>query len=210
MKIKTVEFYKSFAKSSEIKTGGLPEIAFLGRSNVGKSSLINHICNRKVAYTSQTPGKTRLINYFTVNNEFYLVDLPGYGYAQVSKSEQKNWPVMIEQYLSESANLKMVFLLLDIRRTPNEMDIAVNNWIKQVPDIQPVYVLTKYDKLSKSEASKQKIKNALDLFVDQRDFIFYSVLKNIGRTEILKKLDDVYKQPEVYEEIKEDENGTDE
>lgn len=206
MKIKSIEFYKSFAQCNQIKTENLPEVAFLGRSNVGKSSLINNICNKKVAFTSQTPGKTRLINYFTVNKQFYLVDLPGYGYAQVSKSEKQTWPKMIEDYLASSPNLKMVFFLLDIRRTPNEMDKAVCQWIKQVPEIKPVYVLTKYDKLNKSEANKQKIKNALELFVDQREFIFYSALKNIGRVDILKNLDFIFETPTLYDTVEDEEN----
>lgn len=186
LKIKNIDFYKSFSINSEIKTNGCPEIAFLGRSNVGKSSLINDICNRRIAFTSQTPGKTRLINYFLINNEFYFVDLPGYGYAQVSKSEKKDWPKMIEQYLSTSQNLRKIFFLLDIRRDPNDMDLAINNWIKKLQDIEVFYILTKYDKLSKQMALKQKLKIALSLMVDQKDFIYYSVPKKIGKIDILK------------------------
>lgn len=192
MKINSADFYKSFARSEDIKTLGLPEIAFLGRSNTGKSSLINDLCRRKIAKTSQTPGKTRLINYFNINNgQFYFVDLPGYGYAQVSRQERAGWPKMIEEYLSKSEHLRKVFFLLDIRRLPNEMDKAVSDWIKKVPDIEPIYILTKCDKLSKSQAQQAKIKIALELFVDQSRFIFYSVLKNIGHLEVLKQLDDL-------------------
>ena len=192
MHIISSTFYKSFTKIEDIKTLGLPEIAFLGRSNVGKSSLINDLCRKKIAKTSQTPGKTRLINYFTVNNNLlYFVDLPGYGYAQVSKQERASWPKMIEEYLAKSEHLRKVFFLLDIRRMPNEMDKAINDWIKQVPDIEPVYILTKYDKLSKSQAQAAKIKIALELFVDQSRFIFYSVTKNVGRAEVLKQLDEL-------------------
>ena len=190
MHITSSTFYKSFTKIEDIKTQGLPEIAFLGRSNVGKSSLINDLCHQKIAKTSQTPGKTRLINYFTINqNQFYLVDLPGYGYAQVSKQERASWPKMIEEYLAHSENLRKVFFLLDIRRIPNEMDKAINDWIKKVPDIEPVYILTKCDKMSKSQAQAAKIKIALELFVDQSRFIMYSVTKNMGRAEVLKQLD---------------------
>ena len=191
MRITSTTFYKSFTKNEDIKTLGLPEVAFLGRSNVGKSSLINDLCHQKIAKTSQTPGKTRLINYFTVNQQFYFVDLPGYGYAQVSKQERAAWPKMIEEYLAHSENLRKVFFLLDIRRIPNEMDKAINDWIKQVPDIEPVYILTKYDKLSKAQAQQAKIKIALELFVDQSRFIFYSVTKNVGRAEVLKQLDEL-------------------
>ncbi|MBR3732213.1 MAG: YihA family ribosome biogenesis GTP-binding protein [Spirochaetales bacterium] len=192
MEIKSATFTISSAKLSQCPKDTKAEFAFIGRSNVGKSSLINDLCRKKIAKTSQTPGKTRLINYFTVNNNLlYFVDLPGYGYAQVSKQERASWPKMIEEYLAKSEHLRKVFFLLDIRRMPNEMDKAINDWIKQVPDIEPVYILTKYDKLSKSQAQAAKIKIALELFVDQSRFIFYSVTKNVGRAEVLKQLDEL-------------------
>lgn len=189
MKIKTVDFFTSYAKVDKMPQTDLVEIAFLGRSNVGKSSLLNNLCNKKIAYTSSTPGKTQLINFFNVNNKLYFVDLPGYGYAKVPKAMKKNWGNVIEEYLQVRKQLRGVFFLLDIRRVPNEYDKMLNEWLKKLPDVEVFYILTKTDKLSKSKANQQKIMIARELFVDQNEFIFYSSTKNYGKNDLLKKLD---------------------
>lgn len=188
LKISSADFYRSYSKFSDISNSSVDEYVFLGRSNVGKSSLINDLCGRKIAFASNVPGKTRLINYFTINNSFYFVDLPGYGYAKVSKNEKKNWAGLIEEYLSKQRSIKAIFFLLDIRREPNRDDHIINDWIKKVPDIETFYVLTKYDKLSKAQADRQKNNIALSLLVDRSKFQFYSVLKKVGKTDLLKKL----------------------
>ncbi|MCG8569473.1 MAG: ribosome biogenesis GTP-binding protein YihA/YsxC [Spirochaetes bacterium] len=188
MKINQISFYKSFVKAADIGETRFPEIAFIGRSNVGKSSLINHLCKKKIAHTSSTPGKTRLINLFLVNNKFYLVDLPGYGYAKVDKKMRKDWGKSIEDYLISRQQLKAVFFLLDCRRVPNEHDRMINEWLKKNPGVQTFYVLTKADKFSKSKLQQQKVMIAKELFVDLNEFVCYSVTKNIGKHELLNKL----------------------
>jgi len=189
LKIKNVEFYKSFAESKNMENTNLSEIAFVGRSNVGKSSLLNDLANKKIAMTSATPGKTRLINFFKVNDKFYFVDLPGYGYAKISKSAKVEWSGFIENYLETRKELKVIFFLLDIRRIPNEQDKQLNEWFKRLSDLKVFYILTKSDKLSKNEIQKQKSLISLELFVNQVDFIVYSVPKKIGKIELIKKLD---------------------
>jgi len=177
LKITDVEFYKSYSHLNidSIDNKDMYEFAFIGRSNVGKSSLLNHLCNRKIAYVSQTPGKTRLINYFLINKKFYFVDLPGYGYAKVPKQERINWVKFIERYLFDNPRLKCLFLLYDCRRIPNEYDKIIANWAKTLQDTEKIYILTKVDKISKNELINQKIRIALELMVDQRYFYYYSV-----------------------------------
>jgi GTP-binding protein len=190
--IKNVDYYKSFNDVNKIPDFDLPEIAFIGRSNVGKSSLINHLCSKKIAETSSTPGRTRMINFFLVNKNIYFVDLPGYGYADASYEIKKNIQFLIESYLQYRAQLKVVFFLLDIRRTPNEEDKIFSNWLKKIKDIEVIYVLTKTDKLNKSEINKQKTMVALELFVDQLQIVPYSIKDKLCRREILKKLGQIF------------------
>lgn len=190
LKIKSVNFYKSFSEYRKIQNSFFPEIAFIGRSNVGKSSLLNNLCNKKIAETSSTPGKTQLINFYLVNDSFYFVDLPGYGYAKTTKTKKRNWSQLIESYLQKREQLKLIIFLLDIRRLPNEHDKMLNNWIKNSHDIEVVYILTKVDKISKNQRRNQLIKIALELFVDQNEFMYYSVIKKIGRIELLKKIEE--------------------
>ncbi len=191
IKIKSVSYYKSFIDYKQIPNSFFPEIAFIGRSNVGKSSLINNLCNRKIAETSSTPGKTQLINYFNINDSLYFVDLPGYGFAKTSKSKRKNWPLLVEPFLQNRKQLQIIIFLLDIRRLPNEHDKMLNEWIKNLIDIKAVYVLTKTDKISKNQVQNNKLKIALELFVDQNDFIYYSVIKNIGKIELLRRIENL-------------------
>lgn len=188
MKIKNVDFYTSFASAKAIPEHNKIEVAFLGRSNVGKSSLLNDLCRARIAKTSSTPGKTQLINYFLINDKFYFVDLPGYGYAKVSKSMKRNWGQIIEEYLSNSPNLRVLFFLLDIRREPNDHDMLINEWIKKLPNIRAYYILTKADKFSRSKGMSQKAMIAKKLFVSQHELIMYSVTKKEGREDLLKNL----------------------
>lgn len=189
IKIKNVSFIRSFSEYAKLPNSAFVEIAFIGRSNVGKSSLINNLCNRKIAETSSTPGKTQAINFFLVNNSFYFIDLPGYGFTNISKSKKKSWSLLIESYLQKRKQLKVIIFLLDIRRIPNEYDKIINEWIKSLIDMEVIYILTKADKISNNEVKKYKEKIALELNIDINDFILYSVPKKIGKIELLKELE---------------------
>jgi ribosome biogenesis GTP-binding protein YsxC/EngB len=151
MEIKQSEFIISAAGRSQYPMDGRPEIAFVGRSNVGKSSIINALTNRRsLAKVGNTPGKTRLINFFLINGFFYLVDLPGYGYAKVSKVEKEKWGRLMEDYLTGRETLKKVVLLVDSRHKPTDDDVLMINWIRHQG--YSVYVVgTKADKLTKNE-----------------------------------------------------------
>lgn len=189
MKINDSKFITSAANKNQYPKDNRMEIAFVGRSNVGKSSLINYLVNRKkLALTSSLPGKTRLINFFLINNEFYFVDLPGYGYAKVSKNMKKNWGKIIETYMTNRKNLKKVVLLLDSRRVPNDDDMLMLNWINYY-NYTPIIVLTKIDKLTRKELNKnvKVIKERLNLN-NETKVILSSTLKKIGREEILKSI----------------------
>lgn len=151
MKINSAEFIKSAVWPPQYPPAILPEIAFVGRSNVGKSSLINTLVGRRnLAKTSNTPGRTQLINFFSVNETIYFVDLPGYGFAKVSQSVKKDWGEMIEAYLRERQNLALVIFILDVRRDPSPDDLSLRNWL-QYYRIPYLYVLTKTDKLSNNQ-----------------------------------------------------------
>jgi len=192
MHIKTSDFVKSATKPNEYPQDNLPEVAFAGKSNVGKSSLLNTILNRKrLAKTSSTPGRTQLINYFLINNEFYFVDLPGYGYAKVSKEQKKGWGPMIETYFKKSANLKCVVLLLDIRRLITEEDFVLIKFLSSL-EIPIIYALTKTDKIGSNDVRKQKKKldDALGDFAGDGKFILFSSLKKRGKDEVLKRIEE--------------------
>ncbi|MDV4150923.1 ribosome biogenesis GTP-binding protein YihA/YsxC [Clostridium sp. AL.422] len=189
-KIKNSEFVTSAVKREQYPTNGLPEIAFVGRSNVGKSSIINALTNRrKLAKVSQTPGKTRLINFFEINNnELHLVDLPGYGYAKVSKTEKASWGNTIETYLSNRSELKRVVLLVDSRHKPTADDIQMHEWIKFY-GYDEVIIATKSDKLSNNELRKNEkvIRDTLKLGKEEKLYFFSSVNKK-GKDELIDKL----------------------
>jgi GTP-binding protein len=156
MKILSAEFVVSAPGPKQFPVDGRPQIAFAGRSNVGKSSIINALLHRKsLVKTSQTPGKTQLINFFVINEAYYFVDLPGYGYAKVPHAVTDAWAPMIEGYLKDSPRLAAVVVLLDIRRTPDERDIRLSEWLRQY-DIPAIYALTKSDKLNRQETEKAK------------------------------------------------------
>lgn len=189
MIIKNSEFIISAVKPAQYPKDNRTEIAFVGRSNVGKSSIINALTNRKkLAKVSQTPGKTRLINFFLINNDFYLVDLPGYGYAKVSKKEQASWGKTIETYLHGRDELRRVVLLVDSRHKPTGDDKMMYDWIKHY-GYDCVVVATKKDKLSNNELRKSEklIKDTLKLTPEDR-FYFFSSLNKIGRDELIDNL----------------------
>ena len=171
--------------TSTLPENDKPEIAFAGKSNVGKSSLINALMNRKsFARTSATPGKTQTINFYNINDEMYLVDLPGYGYAKVSESEKVKWGKMIERYLNESKQLKAVFLLIDIRHEPSANDKMMYDWIVHM-GYNPIIIATKLDKLKRSQIDKhvKMIKQGLKL-VPGTIVIPFSAETKQGRDEI--------------------------
>lgn len=154
MIIKSAELETVCGITSKLPVNSLPEIAFAGKSNVGKSSLINALmCRKSLARTSSQPGKTQTINYYNVNKEIYFVDLPGYGYAKVSKTEKEKWGKMIERYLNTSAQLKKVYLLVDIRHEPNANDKQMYDWIIE-SGYEPVIIATKLDKINRSQKDK--------------------------------------------------------
>jgi len=193
MLVKNAEFVTSVGISNvnKLREFTLPEIAFVGRSNVGKSSLINYLTNRKkLAKTSATPGRTRLVNYFLINKEFYFVDLPGYGFAQASKKEQAEWQSLIGGYLENSPNLKHIFVLVDIRHTPSDKDKLM---LKYLYTYQiPFSVLaTKLDKINRSEINKQISILSSTLGLGIGDIIPVSSEKRIGVEKVLEKIDEI-------------------
>ena len=184
MIIKTAEFLTSVANEKNLPEFNKPEFAFVGRSNVGKSSLINALCNRKkLAKTSSLAGRTRLINFFEINRELLLVDLPGYGFAKASKTEQAKWQSLIGSYLSGSHNLKLVFVLVDIRHEPTELDKLMLNYLYQY-NISFVVVATKLDKIKKSQIQKQKLLVSSSLGIGVDNIILSSQVDKLGLDEI--------------------------
>ena len=185
MIIRSLELETVCGITSTLPENTLPEIAFAGRSNVGKSSLINGLMNRKsFARTSATPGKTQTINFYNINQELYLVDLPGYGYAKVSEQEKKKWGQMIERYLHQSKQLRAVFLLIDIRHAPSANDKMMYDWILS-QGYHPIIIATKLDKLKRSQVQKQikVVRQGLGLSKDSILIPFSAVTKQ-GRDEI--------------------------
>ena len=195
MKIKTVELETIIGPTSKIPENSLPEVAFAGKSNVGKSSLINALMNRKsLARTSSQPGKTQTINFYNINKEIYFVDLPGYGYAKVSEEEKKRWGEMIENYLCESEMLRVIFLLIDIRHKPSENDKQMYDWIEYM-GFDPVIIATKSDKLKRSQIDKhiKQVREGLGASSDTIIVPFSSVTK-AGRDTILDFCDQILEQ----------------
>ncbi|MCI7181121.1 MAG: ribosome biogenesis GTP-binding protein YihA/YsxC [Schaedlerella sp.] len=185
MVIKNVNLETVCGITSRLPENKKPEIAFAGKSNVGKSSLINALMNRKsYARISATPGKTQTINFYNINDELYLVDLPGYGYAKVSEQEKAQWGKLIERYLHGSKQLRAVFLLIDIRHEPSANDKMMYDWILK-QGFEPIIIATKLDKLKRSQVQKQMkiIREGLKLVPGTRMIPFSSMTKQ-GRDEI--------------------------
>jgi GTP-binding protein len=188
MKIQSASLIATAVRSSQYPSPELPEIAFAGRSNVGKSSLINRLLNRKrLVKTSATPGHTQCINFFLVNNAFYCVDLPGYGYAKVPASIQKQWGPMVEQYLRHRKPLKAVVVILDIRRIPRREDFQLLAWLQHY-NIQAPIVLTKADKLTKNKRVQQIKKIAQALTISSEALVVFSAKSGEGRDPLWRKI----------------------
>lgn len=192
MVIRSVNLETVCGITSKLPENKLPEIAFAGKSNVGKSSLINGLMNRKsLARTSSKPGKTQTINYYNINNEMYFVDLPGYGYATANVKVKAQWGKMIEDYLHQSKKIKAVFLLIDIRHAPSENDRIMYDWITD-RGYKPIIIATKMDKVKRTQLAKQMqlICDTLDV-VDDTIIIPFSALSKQGRDEIYELLDHI-------------------
>ncbi|OPJ56318.1 ribosome biogenesis GTP-binding protein YihA/YsxC [Alkalithermobacter paradoxus] len=192
MKIKSTEMVVSAVNKDQYPNEGLPEIALVGRSNVGKSSTINSLLNRKsFARVSQTPGKTRTINFYRINKEFYFVDLPGYGYAKVSKTEQAQWGKIMERYLKDRKELCNIFLLVDIRHEPTEQDKQMYEWIKYF-GYECTVIATKSDKISKGNYQKHFSIIRKKLGLSDEKIIPISSLKKTGIEELWEEIIDIY------------------
>lgn len=189
MNVHQADFIKSAAKPKDYPPPVLPEVAFVGRSNVGKSSLINVLAGRKgLVRTSSTPGRTQLINFFDINSILTLVDLPGYGYAKAPPELRKQWGPMIETYLASRESLKAVVLILDIRREPSDGDLQMLRWLEMY-NIPPIIVVTKCDKLSKNECAKQKTIIAASIKRDREMLLPFSALSREGRDGIWQEVE---------------------
>ena len=190
MIIKSVNLETVCGVTSRLPENELPEFAFAGKSNVGKSSLINALMNRKAyARTSAQPGKTQTINFYNINNAFYYVDLPGYGYAKVSLEAKEKWGKMIERYLSRSRMLKMVFLLVDIRHDPSANDKSMYDWIVY-NGYHPVIIATKLDKINRSQVAKHTKAIRQGLGMAPEDILIpFSAETKQGREEIWELLE---------------------
>lgn len=194
MKIDSAEFLKSSSKLEECPETQKPEYAFIGRSNVGKSSLINMLTGRnKLAKTSSTPGKTQLINHFEINKKWYLVDLPGYGWAQVSKTSKEKWKKMTEKYLIERENLACVFVLVDSRHEPQKVDVSFIEWLGH-EEIPFCIIFTKADKLGKTKQESNIAsykKEMLKTWEELPATFLTSSVDKLGKNELLSFIDEI-------------------
>lgn len=192
MKITDVSLSISAVRRSQYPDDGMPEFMLVGRSNVGKSSFINTLVNRKnIARISSLPGKTQTLNFYLVNKYFFLVDVPGYGYAAVDKKTQEKFGKMIEEYLEKRTELKRVYMLVDFRHKPTEDDVLMYNFLKYY-NIPVTVVATKVDKVgsSKIEKNKKIILDTIDLVVGD-DLVLFSSVTKLGREDILKKIEEL-------------------
>lgn len=195
MKITSAEFVKSAFEKSHWTDDGLPEIAFLGRSNVGKSSLINSLLQRKgLARTSNTPGRTQSINFFLINESFYFVDLPGYGYARVSKTMRSDWGKMAEEYLAERRELRLSIQLIDSRHNPTPLDLQLNEWLKFYAKYH-IVVATKADKLSNNQLNK--ILRQTEAALSESKVIAYSSVTGKGKDALWREIEDALKKEKI-------------
>ena len=197
MVIKNVNLETVIGVTSKIPQNMMPELAFAGKSNVGKSSLINALMNRKsLARTSAQPGKTQTINFYNINEALYFVDLPGYGYAKVSRQEKEEWGKMIERYLHQSKVLQAVFLLIDIRHDPSANDKLMYDWIC-ANGFQPIIIATKADKINRSQLQKHVKMVRQGLGVDKNTVVIpFSAQTKQGRDEIYEMIDHILEPSE--------------
>lgn len=192
MKINSVELEISAVRRSQYPDDDMPEFLMIGRSNVGKSSFVNTLVNRKnIARTSARPGKTQTLNFYNVNDTFYLVDVPGYGYAAVNKEQQKKFGMMIEEYIKSRHELKRVFLLVDFRHKPTEDDLLMYNYLKYY-NVPVTIVATKVDKVgaSKKDKNYKILVDTMNLVVGD-DIVLFSSVSKLGREEILTKINNL-------------------
>ncbi len=194
LKIESAEFLQGVADLRQLPKNELREIVFIGRSNVGKSSLLNKMCNKKnLARSSSTPGKTREINYYIINNAFYFVDLPGYGYAKVPEQMRAGWKKLIEDFLKRGESVALATQLIDSRQEPTPLDLMMMDWLEYY-EVPYLLVLTKSDKLPFSKLGKQ-VENYKERFHSQltegccRGIVPFSIINGEGRTELLKFID---------------------
>ena len=190
MKIESSDLTNIAVRTSQYPTDMKDEFLLVGKSNVGKSSFINTILSRKnFARTSSKPGKTQTLNFYLVNNKFYLVDVPGYGYANVSKSTQKKFGLMIEEYLTKRDNLRMVFMLIDFRHKPGENDILMYDYLKYY-NLPVCLIATKYDKVKSSQKDKQEkiIRETLKI-KDEDSLVLFSSITKKGREEVYRQIE---------------------
>ena len=189
MKISSVDFVTSAVRRSQYPTDNKPEFLLVGRSNVGNSSFINTLINRKnLARTSSIPGKTQTLNFYLINKEFYLVDVPGYGFAKVSKKLKNKFGMIIEDYLKMRENLKEVFMLVDFRHKPTEDDVLMYNYLKYY-NIPVTIIATKSDKVSRNSYDKNTkiIKDTLNM-IDEDNIILFSVVNKTGKKEVHERI----------------------
>ncbi len=204
MQIKSAEFLKSAAAAAHYPEAAWPEIAFAGRSNVGKSTLINTLLGRRgLVRTSGTPGRTQLLNFFLINDDFCLVDLPGYGFAQVPMAVRKAWGPMVRTYLERRTSLRAVVLLFDIRRVPREEDIELLDWLEEY-SVPTIPVITKVDKISRGQRTRQiaPILEATGLPLDA--FTLFSAKNKEGRDEVWQRIEAALEEPTLRDGEKED------
>ena len=201
MQVKYADFITSMKAYGEFATKGCPEVAFAGKSNVGKSSMINKLTNRnKLARTSATPGKTRLINVYQINSEINFIDLPGYGFAKVSKTEKQSWGKMMQNYFATTEDLCHVFHLVDIRHEPTQEDCEMNAFLRQA-GIPFTVIATKADNISRGARMKHIAPICRALYVQPWQVIPFSAEDGSGRDELLAKIEEVcYAEVEVEEE----------
>jgi GTP-binding protein len=186
VKISSARFVKSAQQPDDFPRDQRPDIAFCGRSNIGKSSLLNTLTNsRGLARTSSTPGRTQTINFFLINERLYFVDLPGYGFAKVAKDVRKHWGPMIESYLANRSQLRLTLMLVDSRMPPTESDVLMKNWLDHYK-IPNAVVLTKTDKISRSQLQKALQTSAKTL--NTKEIIPFSAVTLLGRDHILSKV----------------------
>lgn len=199
MRLINFKFVKSASKPAEFIVDELPQVAIVGRSNVGKSSLINMLANnKKMAKTSSTPGRTRLVNYFDIDGKVYLVDLPGYGFAQASKDIKKEWDRVLDDYFNNTNNLKLVLLLIDSRHLPSELDIMMLNYLVEL-NIPYQIVLTKADKLSRSQLNKNIMDISNHIRHNKSMFIATSADKKQGSDQIAEMITKAIETPNSEE-----------
>lgn len=191
MKVNNAEIVISAVSKAQYPDDGLPEVVLLGRSNVGKSSFINTLISRRgLARTSSQPGKTQTMNFYRINDAFYFVDMPGYGYAKVSKKEREKWGAMIEEYLQTRENMVLVLLLVDSRHEPTEDDRLMFDWLTYY-GLDPVVIATKGDKISKNR-QKKAVDNIFKVLGPRKksDVILFSAAEKIGKAEAWERIEE--------------------